>query len=213
MSELHDTPAFRATSRARTELDVTQEQLLAIERFMHACHAANDAASARSLSREERLDFSRQQEVIRREQQALVAQTDQQLRSSGVPLQRQAQQRVVIAHRNDWFASKVAETLEAQGVCVAAWLENGADAVGAVIAEQPDVLFVEDVLAMVPGEEVVRLLQAFCTNTVVVTQVAYGDRIGPMLDAGAAAAFTRSVPPGDVAKKILELLVTAPQAG
>lgn len=143
---------------------------------------------------------------MRREHRALIAQTDQQLRLCGVPLQRQAQRRLVIAHRNEWFASKVAEVLEAEGVRVPAWLENGADAVGAVIAEQPDVALVEDALAMRSGEQVIRKLRQFCPDTILVTQVAHGDRVGSLLDAGAAAAFTRSVAPGDVAQKILELL-------
>lgn len=203
---LDDPPVARTTWRSRTELDVTAEQLAAIDGFIEARHTVTEAASAGPMSREERLDLARQQEVMRREHQALIAQTDQQLRSSGVPLQRQAQRRVVIAHRSEWFASKMSEVLEAQGVRVAAWLENGADAVGAVIAEQPDVALVEDALAMLSGEQVIRELRQFCPDTIIVTQVTHGARVGSLLDAGAAAAFTRSVPPGEVAQKILELL-------
>lgn len=52
MTSLDDAPVARTTWRARTELDVTEEQLAAIDRFIEACHTATDAASAGSLSRE-----------------------------------------------------------------------------------------------------------------------------------------------------------------
>ena len=54
-------------------------------------------------------------------------------------------------HRQAWFRGKVASGLQAGGVAVEADLENGADALGAVVAEQPDFLLVEDKLPMVSG--------------------------------------------------------------
>ncbi|MBW3611859.1 MAG: hypothetical protein KY438_10085, partial [Actinobacteria bacterium] len=71
----------------------------------------------------------------------------------------------------------------AAGVRVVARLDNGADALGVVVAEQPDLVLVEESLAMLPGQEVVREIRQFSPHTLVVAQVAYGDRAGQMLDA------------------------------
>ena len=59
---------------------------------------------------------------------------------------------------------------------------------------------------MVPGEQVVRDVRSYCPDTVVAAQVAYGDRVGALLHAGASAVFTRRVPPLDAARSMLELL-------
>ncbi len=54
---------------------------------------------------------------------------------------------------------------------------NGADAVGTVVAEQPDLLLVEDLLAMVPGELVVREAARFSPSTVVRAQASHAGRV------------------------------------
>lgn len=205
MSQVDDAALARPAWRRRTEVDVAEQQLAGIDRFMHALHVL-DTAAAEQLSREQQLDRARQEDVVRRERQAVIAQAHHQLEATGEPLGQLAQRRVVIAHRNRWFASRVTQTLEADGVRVACWVDNGADAVGAVVAEQPDVALVEDALAMVPGEHVVEAVREFCASTLVVAQVGYGDRAGALLDAGATAVFTCSVPPADVAQRIVELL-------
>lgn len=206
MSQLDDVPLARRTWRRRTEADLAEQQLAGIDRFMHALDVFDCASATEQLSRGQQLDRARQEDVMRRQRQALVTQAHHQLEATGEPLGHLAQRRVVIAHRNGWFASEVTQTLEAEGVRVTGWLEDGADPVGAVVAEQPDVALVEDALAMVPAEHVVEAVREFCASTLVVAQVAYGDRVGPLLEAGATAVFTRSVPPADVAQRIVELL-------
>lgn len=121
-----------------------------------------------------------------------------------------AVRRVVIAHRSDWFVDRIASVLAEQGIHVVARLDNGADAVGTVIAEQPDVLLVEDSLAMVAGEQVIRAVQNFSPDTAVVAQAAYSDRVGALLEAGAAAVFTRQIPPADVVRSLVQLLSVDP---
>ena len=204
MTQLSDPPVVRPVWRPRTEVDLLHEQLLAVDRFLEARRASAAVLSAAALSREERLDVARRQDVLRRERDALVAQVHRQLESCGAPLQRRAPRRVMIAHRNEWFAGKLAQALVARGLRISGCLDNGADAVGAIVAEQPDAVLVEDALQMVPGEQVVRDLRAFCAHTVVLAQVAYGDRVGALLEAGAATVFTRNVPPDDVAQTIAE---------
>ena len=198
------TPA--ASCRTRTELDLAAQQLRAIQRFNEARHMAEQAAAAVARSREMRMDAARSLEVLKREHEALVRRADEQLRVTGELLRTTVDQRVVLAHRNAWFVDKVAHDLEDSGLVVVARLDNGADVVGLAVAEQPDLLLVEDTLAMVPGEQVVREVRRFCPETVVAAQVSHGDRIGALLDAGAATVFTRQIPPLAVARGLRDLL-------
>ena len=45
----------------------------------------------------------------------------------------------------------------------------------------------------------VREVRRLSSGALVMAQVPYGDRVGPLLDAGATAVFSRRVPPLDVA--------------
>ena len=203
---LTDTSTSTPTWRPRSELDLADQQLRAIARFNTARRTAEAAAAAVARSREMRMDAARSLEVLRREHDAVVRRAHEQLRVTG-NLLRGAERRVVLAHRNEWFLGKVALSLQDRGFLVVARLDNGADAVGLAAAGQPDLVLVEDTLAMVPGEQVVREVRRFCPETRVVAQVAYGDRVALLLEAGASAVFTRTVPPLAVAQGMVELLV------
>jgi DNA-binding NarL/FixJ family response regulator len=152
------------------------------------------------------MDLARRLDVIRAEHRAIVARTDAQLRSSVELLQRTTPQRAIVVHRNTWFMDKVAADLGLRHIEVVARLTNGAEAVGAVVAEQPDLLLVEDSLPMMSGEDVVREVRTFAPSTRIGAQVAYDDRIAAMLEAGAHSAYTRRVPPADVAAALAGLL-------
>jgi CheY-like chemotaxis protein len=189
----------------RTDLDLAVTQIGAVDRFtthLRETQAAADVAT----TREARMDASRLRDVLRRQHEALVAHCDAQLAATTRPALSRADRRIVIAHRNEWFAGKVTQALELRGLRVAATTANGAEAVGIVVAEQPDLVLVEDALPMTTGAQVVQQVRRFSPDTVVAAQVAYGDGMAPLLDAGAAAVFVRSVPPADVATRLLELL-------
>ena len=206
--DTHDScgPARTREPTPRSELDLAAQQLRSIERFNRTRQLAESAAAAAARSREMRMDAARRIEVLRREHEALVARAHEQLRSGGHVLYGTSHRRVVLAHRNEWFVGKLADTLEEHGVVVVARLDNGADVVGLAVAEQPDLVLVEDTLAMVSGEQVVREIREFCPGTLLAAQVPHGDRVGPLLDAGAATVFTRQVPPRDVAAGLLAQL-------
>lgn len=210
MTQIDEHVPTRAAYRPRTYAELAAQQVAAIDQFHQARHAADAAVADGSLSREEQLDWGRQCEVRRREHTAIISRCDHELRLSGQVLADRAVRRVVLAHRSDWFLDKIASILAEQDVHVVARLDNGADAVGTVVAEQPDVLLVEDRLAMVAGEEVIREVGRFAPDTAVVAQVAYSDRVGVLLGAGAAAVFTRQIAPGQVAQALLELLSLDP---
>lgn len=192
----------RWATRDATEL--IAQQLGAIDSW-HRSHVAQQVSSV-PRSREARMDASRRLEVLQRQHAAMVSRADFQLRTSGDVLYRRPVARAVVVHRQEWFLNKVTTGLRLAGIDVIAGLDNGADAVGAVIAEQPDLLLVEDHLPMQSGEEVIRLSRIYAPDTLVAAQVAYDDRIPVVLEAGAKTAFTRRVPPSDVVRD-LELLL------
>lgn len=189
-----------------SELELAARQLRAIDRFHDARHTAECAAAAVARSREMRMDAARRLEVLRREHDALVRRAHEHLRGTGALLQAVAERRVVIAHRSAWFVGKVTDALQDRGLRVVATVDNGADAVGIAVVEQPDLLLVEDTLAMVPGEQVVREVVDLCPETVIAAQVAHGDRVGPLLEAGAISVFTRQVPPLEAVTGVMQLL-------
>ena len=198
-----------STWRPRSELDLAAQQLQAIARFNDARRTAEAAAGAVARSREMRMDVARSLEVLRREHDAVVGRAHEQLRVTGSMLRGTPARRVVIAHRNDWYAGKITGALQDRGLLVVARVDNGADAVGIAVVEQPDLLVVEDTLAMVPGEQVVRDVRSYCPQTLIAAQVAYGDRVGALLQAGALAVFTRQVSPAQAVSSMLDLLPAA----
>jgi hypothetical protein len=212
MTTLVTAPADSAQSAAvlrplpRTDLQLMTQQVAAIEQFNRARRLAQQSAAAAAHTREMRMDSERRLEVLRRQHDALVARAVAQLEQSGRPLGQCAPPRVLLAHRNAWFLDRVSSALLGRGLDVLARLDNGADAIGAAIADQPELVLVEDTLAMVPGEEVVREVLRYCPGTAVVAQVAYAEGIGPMLDAGAVAVHIRRVPPADVAAAMVDLV-------
>lgn len=191
--------------RPRSDVEVVCRQLHAIERF-HQVRRAAQAAETGPVTREGQLDAARAREVLQRAHEALVAHAGRQLAQTGAPWRTRVEPRVVVAHRNAWFAGKVAESLALHGVVVVAQLDNGADAIGVAVAEQPDLVLVEDALPMVPGPRVVAEVRDLCPEALVAAQVEHAGRMAPLLDAGAAAAFVRRQPPADVALALLELL-------
>ena len=195
--------------RPRSELDLAAQQVRAIERFHRARHLREDAAAATARSREMRMDAARSLDVLRHEQAAVISRAHEQLRASGQLLRATAERRAVLAHRDDWFFRKVADGLEEREVHVVAGTDNGADAVGLIVAEQPDLVLIEDTLAMLAGVEVVREVRRFSPDTVVTAQAASADRVGQLSDAGATWVFTRQVPPDDVVRSLLRLIGAA----
>lgn len=190
----------------RREVDVYAQQVSAIDRFNRIRRIREQAAAAAGGSRERRMDAARSMDVLRRQHNAVVARSHEHLQDSVRLLQNTAERRVVLAHRNSRFLSAIARTLEDQGVRVLCCTDNGADAVGVIVAEQPDLVLVEDRLDMVAGLDVIREVRCLSPQTLVTAQVGYGERVRPLRDAGASTVFPRDVAPQDVALRMLELV-------
>ena len=59
---------------------------------------------------------------------------------------------------------------------------------------------------VVPGEQVVRKALRLCPHTRLIVHADHADRVGPLLEAGAAAVYTRRVTPADIATGMSQLL-------
>ena len=207
MVPLHDPVDDASGERSRSDLDLARQQLDAIARWHDARRGVREAAQRTTASREARMDVARRLDVVHAEHRAIVERTDAQLRRSVELLRRTAARRAIVVHRNGWFMDRVAADLALRRIEVVATLGNGAEAVGAVVAEQPDLLLVEDSLPMMSGEDVVREARRFAPGTRIAAQVAHDGRIAALLEAGAHSACTRRVPPADVAAALADLLL------
>jgi hypothetical protein len=189
-----------------TDVELARRQLAGIEAFNTARRQAELAARAVERTREMRMDNNRRLEVLRREHLALIARAQEQLRDSGHLLRTTAPVRAVISHRQPWFVDRVRLRLEELRVVVIDQVDNGADAIGIAIAEQPDLMLLEERLLMVPGDEVVRDVRRFSPATRIGVQVSESERVGPLLEAGAHCVTTRVIPPADVVDRLLATL-------
>lgn len=199
-------PPRTPRAAGRSDLDLARQQLEAIDRWHASRRATMEVAERSAASREARMDLARRMDVVRAEHRAIIERTDAHLRASVELLHRTPPRRAIVVHRNAWFTEKLCTDLRARRVLIVATLTNGAEAVGAVVAEQPDLLVVEDSLPMLSGEDVVREVRSFAPATLIGAQVAYEDRIAVLLEAGADSAYARRVPPVSVAQGLAELL-------
>ena len=200
-----------STSPAHDVETLLVRQLAAIDAWNAARRQRELALDVSGASRETRLDGSRRRESLARTHAALVARTHDELSLSPSMEARPSGPRVVVAHRQPWFAERVCEALRAEGADVVAVVDNGADAVGTLVAVQPHLLLVEEFLPLVTGAEVVAEAALFAPRTLVVAQVAYAETSGLLREAGAHAVVPRSVSPAGVATGMLTLV--GPTAG
>lgn len=186
-------------------------QVEALDAWNAAMHARERAlGGGRRQSREERMDCSRRLHLLRRVHDAVLAATNDALARDPSPILEHIPPRVVVAHRHQWFAEKLSDALGASGIQVVAVTDNGADALGVTIAEQPELLLVGDAVTMLTPPELVAEVGLFSPTTAVVAQVPYSDDVGAMLDAGARYVVTRQIPPSDIANAMTTLLMPAP---
>lgn len=172
-------------------VELAARRLQAIETFTRNLRVEEQAEEAPGRSREMRMDSARRLEVLRRQHQALVDRAHEHLQASGDVMPQRGPRRVVLAHRNEWFLERVSTGLRDRGLNVVAQLANGADAVGLSVVEQPDLVLVDETLAMMPGEQVLWQLRELCPRTRLVAQCGYGDRVEALLEAGAEAVRYR----------------------
>lgn len=199
---------------SRTDLQRLQDQLAQVQAFQVQMRAQQEAdlAALAAAGRELRLDARRRLDSLERAQRALLTRADQAIVATRDLLGKAGRPALaVIAHRNAWLAGKLADGLAAEGGEVVAVVDDGADALGVVVAEQPDLLVLEDRLPSLTGLELVRQVRTYANRTVVAAQVE-STPPADMVAAGASAVFGRRVPPATVAEKVGAFLRTCGEA-
>jgi hypothetical protein len=196
----------RRVWQPRSDVDVVADQLHAIDSFHRARAASKRTKQSARLPRETGMDAARRREVLRRQQDALVARCDYHLRHSVDILRSTALKRAVLAHRQPWFTGQLAVELESRGILVLEELRCGARTLGVAVAEQADILFLGDTLEMVPGIDVLTAARQLAPHTVVAVQAEDGADVQRLLHAGAAAVFTRRAAPPEVADELARLI-------
>lgn len=174
-------------------------QLRGLQRWQAAQRTTEQSAQRRGLTREQRLDAARHLHVRRREQQPLLGRIEhsgQQLQ----PMPARLPITAVIAHSHTWTSERLRAELEDRAVEVVGVLTNGADAVGMSVVEQPALVVVDELLAMLSGSDVTAALGRFCPNTVVVGYATNSAAAAALLKAGVTSVLTRKVPPADAAQ-------------
>jgi hypothetical protein len=157
-----------------------------------------------SMSREARLDDHRRREAVLRAPQAFRVHA-----RDGLTLEHP---RVVLAHTQSWFVQRLASELDHYGVAVRARAETGADAIGACIALQPEVLFLEERLPMMRSTDVAAEAALFAPDTHVLVQVRRR-AVEEWQEQAAVSIVDYRAPAAEVAARVMELvgakLVTA----
>jgi CheY-like chemotaxis protein len=189
--------------RPRTDVDLLAAQLRGIDEWHRRLASAPQVIPGQS--REARLDEARRRDVVDREREALHAWAEAALRTE-YPFGRGATPRAVVAHRNEWLRGKLCEGLIGRGVDIVASTDDGAEASAAVVMEQPDLLFVEDLLPSLSGIELIRRARVFAPDALIGAHALSQSGMPSLLDAGARATFSRRIPPAEIAAELVACL-------
>ena len=202
---MHTGPAPDIPAR-RSELEQRQDRLTAIDAWHMDYMTRRASLEVADASREARMAARRRLDALKRAQAALVARSEQTAAASRDALARRPQARAVVVHRSEWLRDKLTLGLADGGVAVVAAVDDGADGLGITIAEQPDLVVVEDRLPSMTGLELVRQVRQFAPHSVVAAHIEDSSGVTNMLEAGALAVFTRRVPPGLIAEQVTDYL-------
>jgi hypothetical protein len=139
----------------RLDVPLVEAQVKGIDRLLSRSREPLRPTIDGTMSREQEFELARLHEAVVREVQAARGRAAEHLAQAPKGTWRQDQPRVVLAHRNEWFRSKLAVALTAEGIRVVADTDNGADASGITTVEQPDLLVLEDRLPSFTGPDVI----------------------------------------------------------
>jgi CheY-like chemotaxis protein len=190
---------------ARTPLELLQDQLDAVTAWQSAARRLELLQLVREDSGAPSGDLPEHMRGLRRANAALLARADAAVAQTlDVLSTRRA--RALVAHRQEWMRDKIASGLTALGVRVLEVVDDGADALGIAVAEQPELVVVEDQLPTISTADLVRSLRKYSPRTLVTAQVQSDRDVGRMLDAGASAVFSRRVPPAMLCEQVTAYL-------
>lgn len=185
----------------RTAADLICAQLRGIAVF-HGTQQVQPGTQGSHSTREQRLDEARRQDIADRERRALLAMAEA-AQHEVYPLDLHAAPRAVLAHRNAWLREKLTLALRELGVSVAASTDDGAEASAAIAFEQPEIVFVEDLLPGLRGIEVIARAVTCAPEALIAAAGMDQDSMRGLSGAGARAVFSRRIPPTEVADELV----------
>ncbi|MDT7569856.1 MAG: hypothetical protein QOE05_30 [Actinomycetota bacterium] len=189
--------------RPRSDADLLAAQLTAVDAWHRMINTQLPAVPGQS--RESRLDEARRRDVADREREAMHDWARSAL-TNEFPFGCGAVPRAVVAHRNEWLRAKVCSALVERGVTVVASTDDGAQASAAIVLEQPDVVFLEDLLPTLSGLELVRRTRMLAPEALIGVHALGQHGMPPLLDAGARAVFSRRIPPAEIVSELVACL-------
>ena len=149
--------------RARSLADLIADQLAGIDGWI-ASQAHERSLVDLDGTREARVEGNWRLEALDWERSAVHA----RLLLDDVDWLGTSAPRAVVVHRHAWVRDEIAAKLGREGIVVVECLEDGADAVAAVVLHQPEVLVLGDLLPRVPAAELTRRCADLAPMTAVV---------------------------------------------
>lgn len=182
-------------------------QVQAVDAWVAARREREQALHApRRLNRDERMDVAREMDVLRRTHDVIRGRCARALDAEPGPM-RVPGLTAVIAHRHEWFADRLALLLGTHGVTVLVCTDNGAEALGTVVAEQPDIVLAGERLAMMPGPALLAQSRLHAPSALLAAEASdqgHADSLHTLPD----LIFPRHHTPGAVADAVGALLTT-----
>lgn len=191
---------------ALTPADRIVRQVEAVDAWVAARRRREMALLAPPMTRDERMDAAREVEALRRTHDTIKGRCAGGLGAEPGPMQVPGLT-AVVAHRHAWFVDKIALLLGGNGVVVIACTDNGAEALGAVVAEQPDIVLVGGRLAMMHGRELLGEARLHAPLALLAAQ-ASDEQEADVLRGAADSVFLRHHPPAAVADALVALRLT-----
>jgi CheY-like chemotaxis protein len=185
----------------RTPAQVQQERTAAVQEFLEARSMPVELGPGHGAAREVRVELERREAVRRLEQEALQARA--QAQAAGQP--DAARPRAVVVHRVAWTRDALCRELLKAGVEVVEMHEDGASGLGSVVAEQPDLVVVQQQLPWKDGLEVVREVRRYAPSARVAVHLDQPLSEQDARAAGAHAVFPRTTRPADMVPALMEL--------
>ncbi len=181
----------------RTQAELLVLQVQAVDAWVRARGDAQECDTADRAGAQPAADLGREAATRLQERDALRARVADHLSLSGGPLAARVPVRAIVAHRSPCTRTAFACALKARGISVVGSCTDAAQAVGTAVAEQPDLVLVEDQLPTAPTPELVRRLREFAPSAVVAALTVHGSHRGDLVEAGAHCVCA-CVPPDDV---------------
>lgn len=195
----------RCATLSPTERIVRQVQ--AVDAWIAARREREQALDVAGLTRDQRMDVAREVMALRRTHDAIKGRCARRLNAEPGPMLWPGAT-AVIAHRHEWFVDKLALLLDGHGVTVLARTDNGAEALGAIVAEQPDLVLAGDRLAMLPTRALLAETRLYAPTALLAVQ-ASDQQQADALRAAADIVYLRHHPPGLVADDLVSLRLHA----